>query len=499
MHGGEILGSLSHGATMSGQRENVIRLRRCFFVGLVLWPLFTPVDLVAAQQGASLPALLGVRAALPLLLLAFLAALKKGVSPGAVTAMEIIAFSCGSGLLGLDALIAQGFRTPTFTSTFLVLVVQGLLLPSPWQRGLWRTAPTLVLPPLFLVVSYVVRPELRTDFDDPLLRAESVSYVVAYFAAWVVVLIAGDTTWNLRRQVHQNQLIGRYRLIEKIGQGGMGEVWKAFHPTLKTEVAMKLTTHNGPTELQRFEREIEVLTAITHPGVVKIFDCGMTDEGLIFYTMELLQGRSLKDRMAEGGLSLLEIGDVISQVAGALHEVHAHGIIHRDIKPENIVLVARPEGGVQAKLIDFGIAKQQGLGPAPTLTMTGSVLGTPVFLAPEQALGENVDARTDVYALGAVLFACLTGRPPFLEDSLTAMLLAHAQKAAPAPSFFVAGLPPGVDEVVLRCLRKHPADRYPSAKEMGEAVLAVLSSPEALGAQLSPARWDSDTLDVPRH
>lgn len=497
--GGEILAPLSQSATTGEQRENVLRLKRCFFVGLVMWPLYTPLDFLAAEQGAPLPALLAVRVSVPLLLIILLIALRTKPPPAGVLAIELVAFATAATGLGLHALLGPGFRAATFTSTFAVLVIQGLILPSHWKRGIWRTAPAALIPQLFLGLSYFTRPELRSDVDDPLLRMEFISYTLTYFATWLIVLTAGNITWDLRRQVRENQLIGRYRLIEMVGKGGMGEVWRAFHPTLKTEVALKLTTHNGANELGRFEREIAALTAITHPGVVKIFDCGITEEGFIFYTMELLQGRTLRERIDDvPPLTLRETGEIIQQVASALHEAHSHGIVHRDIKPENILLVARPDGGVQAKLIDFGIATQQTLVPSSTLTETGSVLGTPVFLAPEQALGEAVDGRTDVYALGAVLFACLTGRPPFVEATLTAMLLAHAQKPPPPPSLFVAGLPAGVDDVVLRCLQKNPAARFATAKEMGEAVVAVLTSPEALAAQLSPAAWDSATLDVPR-
>ena len=498
--GREILASLSASGTTSEQRENLLRLRRCLVVGVILWPLYTPLDFVAAQQGASLPALLAVRVTVAVALLTLLLLLRKRLAPATVTAIELLAFSIGATGLGLHAVIGPGFRAATFTSTFVVLVIQGLILPSDWRRGLWRTAPTALIPPLFLVLSYVVRPELRSDFDDPILLAQFASYMGSYFAIWLIVLAAGNITWDLRRQVYENKLIGRYRLIELVGKGGMGEVWRAFHPTLKTEVALKLTTHTGDLELGRFEREIAALTAITHPGVVKIFDCGVTEDGFIFYTMELVHGQTLRDRIddIEHPLSLREIGEVIQQVASALHEAHSHGIIHRDIKPENILLALGPDGSGQAKLIDFGLAKQESIVPSSTLTMTGSVLGTPVFLAPEQALGDAVDGRTDVYALGAVLFACLTGRPPFIEDSLTALLLAHAQKPPPAPSLLVEGLPPGVDAVVLRCLQKKPSERYASAAEMGDAVAAVFTSPAALTARLSRPSWDSETLDAPR-
>jgi hypothetical protein len=501
--GKEILTSLTRSASSAEHRENVVRLKRCFLVGLVMWPCYTPLDFMAAQQGASLPALLAIRVSVPLALGILLLALRTRPAPAAVVAIEIIAFSIAATGLGLHAFIGQGFRTATFTSTFTILVIQGLILPSHWKRGVWRTAPAALIPPLFLALTYVVRPELRRDFDDAVLRTEFISYIGSYFAAWVIILFAGNITWDLRRQVRENQLIGRYRLIELVGKGGMGEVWRAFHPTLKTEVALKLTTHTGENELARFQREIEALTAITHPGVVKIFDCGITDEGFVFYTMELLQGRTLRERMdQQPPLTLVEIGTIIQQVASALQEAHTHGIVHRDIKPDNILLVPLPAGaGVQAKLIDFGIAKQQSLSSSSsTLTETGSVLGTPVFLAPEQALGEAVDGRTDVYALGAVLFACLTGRPPFVEHTLTAMLLAHAQKAPPPPSLFVSGLPTGTDEVVLRCLQKKPEQRYASAKDMGDAVAAVLTSPEAVRARLSwpgsPASQQT-TLDTP--
>jgi hypothetical protein len=169
MTGGQILGPLSQSATTGEQRENVLRLKRCFFVGLVMWPLYTPLDFLAAEQGSPLRALLAVRVSVPVLLLILLVALRTKPPPAGVIAIEVFAFATAATGLGLHAFLGPGFRAATFTSTFVVLVIQGLILPSHWKSGIWRTAPTALIPQCFLALSYWWRPELRSGGDpfDP--------------------------------------------------------------------------------------------------------------------------------------------------------------------------------------------------------------------------------------------------------------------------------------------------------------------------------------------
>lgn len=525
--------SLSQSATHQEQRELTLRLKRCFLVGMVMWPCYTPLDFLAAREGASLPALLTVRVTVLLALVMLLWALSFKPKARGTIIIEVLAFSSVSAGLALHAILGDGFRAATVTSTFTVLVAQGLILPTPWRQGVARTAGPALIPPLGLGLAWLLRPELRVQFNDPTLMAEFMAYMGSYFAAWIVVLYAGNTTWELRRQIHENKLVGRYRLIERVGKGGMGEVWRAWHPTLKTEVALKLTNRAGEHELQRFSREIDALTAITHPGVVKIFDCGVTEDGLIFYTMELLHGQTLRQRFEDETrpLTVAEAIGICADVADALNAAHTHGIVHRDIKPENILLVpvdapalvpatqapavvrtssssasssassgsSSNAGRVTAKLIDFGIAKNSSVSDlqATTLTATGAILGTPLYLSPEQALGQAVDARSDLYALGAVLYACLTGRPPFIEQTLTAVLLAHTQKMPTPPSLLVDGITPELDAVVLRCLEKKPDDRFASARALRDALLAVAIDIDARGGTAAGHFHFSSAAEAP--
>ncbi|MDW8363692.1 MAG: serine/threonine-protein kinase, partial [Myxococcales bacterium] len=251
-------------------------------------------------------------------------------------------------------------------------------------------------------------------------------------------------------------LAGKYRLVRLIGEGGMGSVWEAMHEVTGKRLAIKrmsaqLLGHGEAVE--RFVREARAASAITHPNVVEIFDVGV-HEGAPFMVMELLQGESLADVLRRGVLDAISAVEVLTPVMLALAMAHERGIVHRDMKPDNIYL-ARRGNRVVPKLLDFGISKSLGQSQDHRLTRTGSVLGTPYYMAPEQAAGRrDIDHRVDVYALGAILYEALTGRVPFDADNYNALLIAILTKDVTPVSAFRPDLPPAISDVVARAMSR---------------------------------------------
>jgi serine/threonine protein kinase/DNA-binding beta-propeller fold protein YncE/class 3 adenylate cyclase len=276
---------------------------------------------------------------------------------------------------------------------------------------------------------------------------------------------------------------GRYRLVREIGAGGMGRVFQAVDTQTGTPVAAKImfaSGEAGPEATLRFEQEGAVLATLEHPNIVRVHGTFMQEHASCII-MELLAGRSLAEVLRSEPLGLARTKRMAQQVAAALAAAHKQGVVHRDIKPANIMVT--PDD--QVKVTDFGIARV--LRPEATIhtmTSTGMTLGTPLYMAPEQIQGKNVDGRADIYAVGAVLYHMLTGRPPFEADDPLTLALKHLQEEPLAPTRIRQGLPGDWDALVLTCLAKNPADRFQSAEAL-ETAVADLSTegvtPETAG------------------
>jgi predicted Ser/Thr protein kinase len=269
-------------------------------------------------------------------------------------------------------------------------------------------------------------------------------------------------------------LAGRFELGELAGRGGMGAVYRALDRTTGEAVAVKVLRDAEPETRERFAREARTLAALSHPGIVRYVSQGLTDEGEPFLVMEWVEGEELGRRLKRGNLSPGESVRLVGALAEALGAAHRCGVIHRDLKPTNVLLVgselARP------KLLDFGIAR--GGEGERALTMTGVVLGTPGYLSPEQARGErDVDARADVFALGCLLFRCLTGRLPFVADEPVAALLKVVLEEPPRVRELSPRVSPELDAFVARMLAKRRADRPDDGSAVAEA-LALFDEPE---------------------
>jgi serine/threonine-protein kinase len=289
--------------------------------------------------------------------------------------------------------------------------------------------------------------------------------------------------------------IGQYRILRKLGAGGMGMVFVGEHRLLHRRAAIKTlqpALSKQPDIVDRFFNEARALSAIGDPGIVQIFDFGYHVDGTAYIVMELLEGEVLADRLDRlGTLAIPCALRIARQMASSLAATHAKQIVHRDLKPENIFLVrdCEAQGGERTKILDFGICA---VGGAPeTDAPPGTMIGTPVYMAPEQCCGSVTDdPRSDIYGLGCVLFQMLTGRAPFERDSVRDVIQAHLVEPPPPPSSMREEVPPIVDELVRRCLAKAPEDRFASMTELGteiEHVLARLSAPELPVFEAPPA------------
>jgi serine/threonine-protein kinase len=282
----------------------------------------------------------------------------------------------------------------------------------------------------------------------------------------------------LRREAFEARLLGQYRLTERLGQGGMGEVYLAEHQLMKRPCAIKLIRPSQSANakaLKRFEREVRTIARLTHWNSVEIFDYGRAEDGTFYYAMEYLPGLTLQEMVErQGPVQPARAIHLLRQVCDALSEAHALGLVHRDIKPSNVIASRR--GGVfdVAKLLDFGLAASMEDADEVHLTQEGTVAGSPLYMAPERFLErDDPDARADIYSLGAVLYFLLTGQPPFRGEKPVKVMLAHAHEPVIPPSDVHPGLPRGLDEIILCAMAKEPGKRYQRICDLAVALDGV--------------------------
>jgi eukaryotic-like serine/threonine-protein kinase len=277
---------------------------------------------------------------------------------------------------------------------------------------------------------------------------------------------------------------GRYRLEASIGTGGMAQVYRGVDTTLDRTVAIKILAPQfarDPSFVDRFRREAQAAARLNHPNIVNVYDTGV-DGDTNYIVMEYVEGRTLAEYLASGGrLAPTRAAGIAEKVAEALAAAHAQGVIHRDIKPANIMVTR--DGRV--KVMDFGIARLVA-GP-DTVEQTAAVLGTAAYLSPEQAQGQTVDARSDLYSLGVVLYEMLAAQPPFTGDSAMAVAYKHVQETPPPPSSLNHDVPPPLDAVVMRALAKNPANRYQTAGEFRDDLQRVIAGQQVEATPLLPA------------
>jgi len=359
-------------------------------------------------------------------------------------------------------------------NAFLILVFS-MITPTTPKRIFWTSLVAATMDPLAVWLAHLngqIMPSL----------VETFVFFIPNYAAAIIATLPARVFQRMGRQLREAQELGSYRLVEQLGQGGMGEVWRAEHRLLARSAAVKLvrpevlgaaTADEARVVLKRFEREARATAALSSPHTIQVFDFGTTDQGSFYYVMELLTGRDLESLVRSFGPQPAErVIFLLRQACHSLADAHARGLVHRDIKPANIYVCRMGLEYDFVKVLDFGLVK---LKDRPTfnqtlVTMDHKTTGTPAYMAPEVILGEaNIDRRADVYAMGCVAYYLLTGQLVFEADTPMKMLMHHVQtKPVPPSQRTELRIPPELDAIVMRCLEKDPAMRPQDALEMFE-------------------------------
>ncbi len=384
----------------------------------------------------------------------------------------------------------------TLLSFTIIMSAYALFIPNGWQRA------TLVLVPLSLVTPLIWwavtagHPEVAA-LTAPVMSFGAVSDLVMRGAMATVVCVMGTMLiTRYRSMAFEARSASLYNLRHQIGEGGMGEVWLAEHRTLARPAAIKIVRPDlladdrsaGTNAVKRFAREAQATAALRSPHTVEIYDFGVTEEGTFYYVMEHLDGLDLGTLVKRHGpLPASRAIHLLRQACASLEDAHNHSLVHRDVKPANIFACRLGTEYDFTKVLDFGLVKDQRPTENTQLTVDGLTTGTPAYMSPEMALQDGrVGPATDIYALGCVAYWLLTGKLVFDEPTPVAMIVNHVKTAPEAPSTRTElSIPAALDEVVLRCLEKDPADRYASMRDLSAALAAVELDDE----------WDSERAE----
>ncbi len=352
-----------------------------------------------------------------------------------------------------------------------LIFTYALFIPNSWRRAAAMVGTMAAMPITLSIFQRIQNPMVAQVIHMHLL----VEIVLVMVVVAVAAVYGTHKINSLRREAFEARQLGHYRLKRLLGSGGMGEVYLAEHQLLKRPCAIKVirpSKTSDPNVLARFEREVQATAQLTHWNTVEIFDYGRTDDGTFFYVMEYLPGLSLAELVQRHGpLEPARAIHLLRQMCDALREAHAAGLVHRDIKPGNIFVAQR--GGIYdvVKLLDFGLVKPAGGGDSLHLTHDGAITGSPLYMPPEQAMETRPpDARSDIYALGAVAYYMLTGHPPFEGEKPLQVIFAHAHEDVVPPSQLNSDVPRDLEQVILRCLAKDPEQRFASVDELSQAL-----------------------------
>jgi serine/threonine-protein kinase len=455
-----------------------MRFRRALTAGYGLWVAFAAIDWLVAHylDAGRLWFLLTVRAAVFLFALPILHRLYRSpaLSAGMLALFDALSYGSAAAGIALMCVEFRGLASPYSSGFCLILLLRTVTAQEPVRRGLVMHGIPLAVYYAVLLGSAPFSPLIATQLRQPAAVATLVLNSAFILGTYMCLVLGGHIVWALRRQLFEARTLGRYRLKRRIASGGMGDVWLAYHPGLKRDVAVKVlridAQERSAGAISRFEREVCATAELVHPNTVRVFDYGQTEDGLCYYVMEYLEGETLRSHVERlGPLPPARVVHIMGQAARALGEAHQRGIVHRDIKPENIFLTSLGGEHDFVKVIDFGIAKVSTT--EATMTRTGWVLGTPEYMSPEVAVGKIADARSDVYALGAVLYFLLSGRPPFLGENAGRLFFAHATETPLLPSAHLGrSLPDDLEGLVMRALAKEPDERFASASELALAL-----------------------------
>lgn len=375
---------------------------------------------------------------------------------------------------------AKGFLYPVETPWLILIFIYALFIPNSWQRALTMMAPLALAPVAVMGLASIFSPSVREVVSHPQYRGVLLQTAMGMTLALVVATWGVRTIRSLRSAAFQAKQLGQYRLKQLLGRGGMGEVHLAEHKLLKRPCAIKLIRPEmaGRADtLKRFEREVQATAQLTHWNTVEIYDYGMAEDGTFYYVMEYLPGLNLDQIVRQNGpMPESRVVHLLKQTCDALSEAHAKGLVHRDIKPANIFAAKRGGTYDVAKLLDFGLVRSEDMEFDSKLTQVGKITGSPLYMSPEQASGDEADARSDVYALGCVAYYLLTGEPPFQESKPMKLILAHVQQQPRSLRSIQSSISEEMEAIVLKCLEKNPDNRYQSIDDLRDAFVSTAAN-----------------------
>src|SRR4051794_12269380 len=470
-------------------RERLALVAKTLFLVSFAFYLFLLASMVLVGGAPFLamvkgPVAMGHLAASSTMALLWVLATRQRVSRRSLGALDAIGFVVAPGFLSLMTINDEGQILQVLLALTVTVMLRAILVPS-------RPGRTMLLTALAFLPTVIVC--ITRHHPTALLPGFSASYQKQYMTLntvlWSVLgitlaTITSRVTYGLRRQVAEANELGQYVLEEKIGGGGMGEVWRARHRLLIRPAAIKLIRPqmSGAAELllRRFEREARATAALKSPHTVQLYDFGATEDGRLYYVMELLEGVDLDTLVRQyGPLPPERVVHILRQVCSSLQDAHQNGLVHRDIKPANVVVSRAGTTFDFAKVLDFGLVKLDTAGRpddnAVNLTQDGSTSGTPAFMAPEVVLGATeTDHRVDLYALGCVAYWLLTGKLVFEGGSAVEVMFHHAHTPARRPSTRSdLPIPAQLEDLVMACLEKDPGRRPATAETVSSRLDAI--------------------------
>ncbi len=468
--------------SLAEQRKQFLGLMR---LGRIVWPAFFGVDLLLVffvfRDAPLYPFVLFRLAGQALIEISVLVV--RSERPWVTEAVNVLLTTTLSTFIALMAIHLGGLSSPYMHGISIIILMQSIMFPAPLSRGLRVTVPPALTFPAVMIASAPFDADVARALATPAAVWLSVAHYLFVLSSATFGSLASHTLWAARRQIYEARKLGRYRLEARIGEGGMNEVWLARDEALRRPVALKVLRTGSATDertIARFEREALAMSALTSPNTVRVYDFGASDDGLSYIAMEYVDGVDLARLVKRGGpLPPERVVRIGVGICRSLAEAHDAGIVHRDVKPANVMIAHAPEAeGDVVKVLDFGIARVLSSAAGTTETAPPTVAGTPAYMAPEAWLGDPVDARSDIYSIGATLYFLLTGAPPFESGDRSRLFGAHLQATPETIATRRGGdVPTALEHVVRRCLAKRPADRYASATELADALTQAIAAP----------------------
>jgi serine/threonine-protein kinase len=478
---------MSFTITAAGAAPERQVVARAMLAGLWIWPSFVLLDAYmcfVAYPGAPFGLFVAYRILIELLLYAvYRAVSRESLTVDRLFQLHGLMYLAAAVTVSLMAIHLGGIRSPYMHGVSIVALVWGALVPTRWQKALPVLVSIALAFPVVIGIASAVSLPARAEWltSESLIVFTSNYVFVAASSALAVILT--HMVWSAQQQA---RTFGSYQLETLLGRGGMGEVWRARHRLLARRAAIKLVrpevlggdARRRQTAVARFEREAQATAYLRSGHTVALYDFGVSDAGIFYCVMELLEGLDADALVRTyGPLPADRVVYLLLQICDSLAEAHAAGLIHRDIKPSNIHICRYGRAVDFVKVLDFGLVKPRNAGNVQ-LTSDQIVSGTPAFMSPEQALGDSpIDARSDLYALGCVAYWLLTGQHVFEGDSGLAVMMQHVKDVPVPPSTRTElPVPAGLEAIIMRCLDKDPVRRPQSADDLADLLRALPES-----------------------